>query len=126
MRWDAFTICPSFFSLYTHDLNSIRLSSYQVAWYPDQPTADDARQMAGFFATLGKFYPCTWCAADFQEQLEAKPVQAESRTDLCIWLCEQHNHVNTKLGKPIFECDMKSLDERWRKSSKSECSGSGH
>eukprot|EP00545_Synedropsis_sp_CCMP1620_P010108 CAMPEP_0119004104 /NCGR_PEP_ID=MMETSP1176-20130426/955_1 /TAXON_ID=265551 /ORGANISM="Synedropsis recta cf, Strain CCMP1620" /LENGTH=182 /DNA_ID=CAMNT_0006955777 /DNA_START=74 /DNA_END=622 /DNA_ORIENTATION=+ len=93
-----------------------------VAWYPDRPTADDARQMEGFFVTLGRFYPCTWCASDFRENLEAQPIQTKSRDELCVWLCEQHNNVNKKIGKPIFKCDMKTLDERWRKSSKPECS----
>ena len=36
-------------------------------------------------------------------------------------LCEQHNIVNKKLGKPVFSCDMQTLDDRWRKSKRSEC-----
>lgn len=47
--------------------------------------------------------------------------RTESRTDLCMWLCDQHNRVNQKLGKTLFECNMKNLDERWRKSSSPKC-----
>lgn len=47
--------------------------------------------------------------------------RTNSRKDLCTWLCEQHNIVNGKLGKPMFDCSMKNLDERWRKSSDPEC-----
>jgi hypothetical protein len=47
--------------------------------------------------------------------------RVETRKELCTWICEQHNLVNQKLGKPVYSCDMKALDERWRKSSKEEC-----
>jgi mitochondrial FAD-linked sulfhydryl oxidase len=57
---------------------------------------------------------CTRCAHDFRDNLKTVPVQADTRQDLCQWLCRQHNLVNTKLGKPIFACDMPSLDRRWR------------
>ena len=30
----------------------------------------------------------------------------ESRTALSMWLCDQHNRVNEKLGKPTFRCEM--------------------
>ena len=77
--------------------------------------------MVNFFSAIARFYPCTWCAKDFTENLKSKPVEAKSREDLCIWLCDQHNHVNAKLGKPTFKCDIKTLDERWRQSSNPKC-----
>lgn len=39
-----------------------------------------------------------------------------------MWLCEQHNIVNRKIHKPVFECSMDKLDERWRKG-RPECWG---
>ena len=39
----------------------------------------------------------------------------ESRTTFSMWLCEQHNIVNRKIHKPVFQCTMENLDERWRK-----------
>ncbi|VEU43035.1 unnamed protein product [Pseudo-nitzschia multistriata] len=92
-----------------------------AAWYPDRPTTKQKDGMVNFFHTLAEFYPCTYCAEDFQQNIKKIPVEAESRTDLCLWLCKQHNDVNEKLGKPLFECSMKNLDERWRKSSASKC-----
>jgi len=70
---------------------------------------------------LSIFYPCTYCATDFQDNIKKSPVNTESREGLCVWLCEQHNLVNEKLGKKTFNCDLKSLDERWRKSSDPRC-----
>jgi FAD-linked sulfhydryl oxidase len=102
-------------------LGTWKLLHSMVAWYPDQPTKKQKKGMTSFFQTLADFYPCTYCAEDFQTNLEKSPVEADSRTDLCVWLCNQHNQVNQKLGKPLFECNMKDLDERWRKSSASNC-----
>ena len=31
-----------------------------------------------------------------------------------MWLCEMHNAVNARLGKPLFTCDVSLLDKRWR------------
>lgn len=105
--------------------SSWNLLHSMAAWYPDSPSTEDQTLMVNFFSGIARFYPCTWCAADFTEKIKEKPVQAKSREDLCIWLCEQHNQVNTKLGKQMFKCDMKKLDERWRKSSNEKCQ-SGH
>ena len=102
-------------------LGTWKLLHSMAAWYPDQPTKQQQNGMTNFFQTLAAFYPCTYCAEDFQVSLEKSPPKTESRTDLCLWLCHQHNQVNQKLGKPLFECNMKNLDERWRKSSASEC-----
>ncbi|KAL7566108.1 hypothetical protein ACA910_003882 [Epithemia clementina (nom. ined.)] len=100
-----------------------------AAWYPNKPSEKDRDLMKHFFSALAQFYPCSWCASDFQQHLKQEPVRTESRTALCQWLCMQHNHVNEKLGKPLFPCDMESLDERWRKSSSKVCNqgkGGGH
>jgi len=60
-----------------------------------------------------------WCHIIVMVFLPMK--RTDSRESLCMWLCEQHNIVNEKLGKPTFQCSMKNLDERWRKSSDPNC-----
>jgi FAD-linked sulfhydryl oxidase len=97
-----------------------------AAWYPDKPTTEDRSYITGFMNALARFYPCPWCAKDFRHNIEEKPVQTSSREALCTWLCEQHNIVNQKLGKPQYACDIKTLDERWRKSSKDACQSGSH
>ena len=101
--------------------SSWKLLHSMAAWYPDTPTTEQKTKMRNFYDTLAEFYPCTYCAQDFQESIEQSPVKVESRKDLCLWLCKQHNLVSEKLGQPLFKCNMKNLDERWRKSSSSEC-----
>ncbi|KAF4047438.1 Erv1 / Alr family [Phytophthora infestans] len=56
------------------------------------------------------------CKAPFGfPQAASPPLSVESRTTFSMWLCEQHNVVNRKLNKPVFECTMEKLEERWRK-----------
>jgi hypothetical protein len=39
-----------------------------AAYYPDKPTPEERADMTNFFTTFSKFYPCSACAKDFQEQ----------------------------------------------------------
>ena len=32
------------------------------------------------------------------------PIKHNSREELVYYICDLHNHVNKRLGKPIFEC----------------------
>jgi hypothetical protein len=40
--------------------------------------------------------------------------RVDSREELSIWLCQQHNIVNERLDKPLFDCTIESLDKRWK------------
>ena len=54
----------------------------QAAWYPDEPSTEDKQFMTSFMASFARFYPCPWCATDFQKNLAAKPVQYVNTYDL--------------------------------------------
>ncbi|TDH70898.1 hypothetical protein CCR75_008555 [Bremia lactucae] len=84
-------------------------------YYPDKPSPGYQAKAKTFIEALALMYPCVHCAEDFQEQITKSPPKVESRTTFSIWLCEQHNIVNHKIEKPLFECTMEKLDERWRK-----------
>lgn len=36
--------------------------------------------------------------------------RVDSREAFAVWVCQQHNLVNEKLGKPTFSCDLVSLE----------------
>jgi FAD-linked sulfhydryl oxidase len=55
-------------------------------------------------------YACKLCAKDLRATMEQKPPMLESRKDLALWMCDQHNIVNAKLGKPVFNCTMRRLE----------------
>lgn len=105
-----------------------------AANYPDVPNKEDISNMSTFFSIFAKVYPCDMCAKDFQKELVCcmqtnflnlileshcpirrlvnEPIQTSSQHSLSQWLCRMHNKVNSKLGKPLFDCRL--VNERWR------------
>ena len=85
-----------------------------AAYFPDRPRAEEQAAAAHFMRAVGSLFPCSECAEDFRHEMEKSPPRTASRAELSIWVCEQHNLVNDKLGKPLFGCDLARLDRRWR------------
>ncbi|XP_072947576.1 FAD-linked sulfhydryl oxidase ALR [Epargyreus clarus] len=83
-----------------------------ASYYPEQPSRSECEGMVRFFNIFAQFYPCEPCAIDFQEDIKKYPPKTKSRDELAKWLCERHNTVNVKLGKPEFDCSK--VHERWR------------
>lgn len=84
-----------------------------AATYPDVASPADQKQMSSFLSIFSNIYPCWHCAADFRDWVskpENKP-QLSGRDAFGNWLCIAHNEVNTKLGKPEFDC--KTWKNRW-------------
>lgn len=90
-----------------------------AAYYPDKPNEVEKKRAKQFVNALSHMYPCKQCAYALREEMKDSkngvgPVNVDSRTSFSKWMCRAHNSVNTQLGKPIFSCDIKVLDERWR------------
>ncbi|VDP85071.1 unnamed protein product [Echinostoma caproni] len=83
-----------------------------AAYYPVEPSERDKQDMAGFLRGFGLFYPCVPCAHDLRKNMILNPPQLQSREALSGWLCMQHNLVNKKIHKPLFDCSK--VLERWR------------
>lgn len=83
-----------------------------AAYFPKKPSKKQSDDMARFFNIFAQFYPCEPCALDFQEDLKEHPPRTETRDAFAKWLCERHNTVNLKLGKPVFDCSK--VHERWK------------
>lgn len=83
-----------------------------AATYPTSPTPSQQHDLVGFVKLFSKLYPCWVCADDFRAYIHKDPVKAASRDDFGKWLCDAHNDVNRKLGKPVFDCSK--WEERWR------------
>ena len=82
-----------------------------AAYYPDNPSPSEQKDMMTFITLFSKLYPCHHCASDFRQSITKYRPDVSSRRNLSLWWCEQHNLVNAKLEKPIFDCS-KTL-ERW-------------
>ena len=92
--------------------NTWSLLHTMAAYYPDKPSEEQKSDMRKFFYIFSKFYPCNVCAQDLQEQMKSFPPQTDSQKLLSQWLCNIHNVVNQKLGKPAFDCKL--VEQRWR------------
>ncbi|TMW51543.1 hypothetical protein DOY81_003374 [Sarcophaga bullata] len=83
-----------------------------AAFYSDNPTDSQKSDMKAFFDVFSRVYPCEYCAKDFRKDLQQHPVKVDSQNEFALWLCQFHNRVNGKLGKPQFDCSK--INERWR------------
>lgn len=93
-----------------------------AAYYPDQPTEKQQSSAKNLIDSFSDLFPCRWCADDLREHVAKNPVRTESRQAFSQWTCEAHNHVNEKLGKPVFDCSL--FDSMWRRQQASTSSSS--
>lgn len=81
-------------------------------YYPQAPSLRQQRDMHEFLRILGTVYPCPVCAEHYQECFHRVPPTVQNRESLMRWVCERHNEVNERQGKPRFDCSR--VFERWR------------
>ena len=86
-----------------------------AAYFPRQPNYAEQASMSVFIRLFANFYPCRDCREDFQAGIKAEPPTTESRASLMGWMCRAHNRVNERLGKPVVDCSIDKLEERWKK-----------
>ena len=68
---DAYRACPP--TREDIGASTWSLLHSMAAWYPTQPTSEDKQFMSSFMTALSRFYPCTYCATDFQENIKLSP-----------------------------------------------------
>lgn len=83
-----------------------------AATYPENPTPEQKNYLKSFITLFSHLYPCFYCADDFRENIRKDEVKVGNRDEFGQWLCDQHNIVNEKLGKPKFDCKL--WKERWK------------
>eukprot|EP00041_Stephanoeca_diplocostata_P009797 m.152958 g.152958 ORF g.152958 m.152958 type:complete len:189 (+) comp17902_c0_seq2:278-844(+) len=86
-----------------------------AAFYPENPTQPHQEATADFMLNFARFYPCGYCADTSTQDMLRNPPRTASRQEFATWMCEIHNEVNDRLGKPMFDCSIEKVDERWRK-----------
>lgn len=99
------------------DVDQIGRSSWTLlhsiaATYPEKPSDTKQRDLKQFLKLFGTFYPCWFCADDFNEYMVKKEPVVKTQEDFGRWLCDAHNEVNVKLGKPRFDCNL--WKQRWK------------
>ncbi|GME80380.1 unnamed protein product [Ambrosiozyma monospora] len=83
-----------------------------AARYPTEPNAEQQSDMGQFINLFAKLYPCWFCAKDFKKYIEENKPVLESQEKFGRWLCNAHNAVNVKIGKPKFDCNL--WKQRWK------------
>lgn len=83
-----------------------------AATYPEKPSPSQQSDMLSFVGLFSRLYPCWVCAEDFQTYIKREQPRVGGRGEFGLWMCNAHNEVNQKLGKPVFDCSR--WEERWR------------
>jgi FAD-linked sulfhydryl oxidase len=83
-----------------------------AATYPENPDNKKQQDLKQFLKLFGNFYPCWFCADDFKSYIKENEPKVETQDALGKWLCDAHNEVNLKLGKPKFDCNL--WKQRWK------------
>lgn len=82
-----------------------------AATYPEEPSTKQQSDLKQFIKLFGSFYPCWHCGEDFQAYMQKSEPITTSQDSFGKWLCDAHNEVNRKLGKPEFNCNL--WKRRW-------------
>eukprot|EP00794_Sanderia_malayensis_P008982 gene8982-9942_t len=83
-----------------------------AAYYPENPTTKQQKDMKSFINIFAKFFPCEWCCYHLREKLKVDEPNTSSQDGLSQWFCDYHNEVNRRLGKEEFDCSK--VMERWK------------
>lgn len=83
-----------------------------AATYPETPTNQQQKDLKQFVKLFGNFYPCWFCKKDFEVYLTKSEPNTSSQDAFGKWLCDAHNEVNEKIGKPKFDCNL--WKKRWK------------
>ncbi|EEB06604.1 sulfhydryl oxidase [Schizosaccharomyces japonicus yFS275] len=79
-----------------------------AATYPHNPSAAQQAEMYNFLHSFSRFYPCWSCAEDLRLWIakDGNEPRVGSRRELTHWVCEAHNDVNVRMGKPAVDCNI--------------------
>ena len=80
--------------------------------FPETLSPTLIRKWNTFIVLFAHLYPCKLCSGHFLKLLEeVGPFSGETKEDLMKWLCDVHNRVNKRLGKPKHDCTK--VAEEW-------------
>lgn len=66
--------------------------------------SDPRPEFDQFMWSLSELYPCEICRSHISEYLAEHPPEMSE-----YWMCDFHNAVNVRLGKPVFDCGIKDF-----------------
>ena len=98
--------------------------------YAVQPTRDDMRNYAAFFASLQHVLPCRSCRESYGEFITKGPLRLSrkhlaDRASLARWVYDLHNAVNRRIGKHDYEVPFADMCAQYEKSRAQTCVAHG-
>lgn len=85
--------------------------------------AEEEQKSLQLIKLVSELFPCKNCAKDFQDILSKSPYETMKKKYLRNnknkeygvkrYMCDLHNLVNTKLKKPLFNCEEENLDAEY-------------
>lgn len=73
--------------------------------FPEDIPPNLVKKWNAFLILFGQFYPCKLCSTHFLKMLkEVGPFEGTKKEELMVYLCNMHNIVNKRLGKPHHDC----------------------
>jgi hypothetical protein len=88
-----------------------RLLHTMAARYPEKADELRIQRTEQFIDLLSHLFPCPKCAAHMRVILANDKPQLGGQKEFSNWLCNIHNKVNLRLGKPEFPCE--NVDDRY-------------
>lgn len=83
-----------------------------ASYYPENPDDSTKQAAVQIMQGISKLYPCSYCAHHLAGELVHNPPKVENREQFERWMCDMHNEVNLRQGKPVFNCDF--ARQRWK------------
>nr|CCC92808.1 unnamed protein product [Trypanosoma congolense IL3000] len=84
-----------------------------AAVFPYNPTPPQKEAFANFLHSWSQTYACSHCGYHMRRYLEHKPPVVTDKLAVNRYLCEFHNAVNERVGKPVYDCDPMNVLRRW-------------
>ncbi|KAI5192608.1 mitochondrial FAD-linked sulfhydryl oxidase, partial [Nematocida sp. AWRm77] len=75
-------------------------------YFPDRPTTEEKQAVQELLHALSVLYSCRRCSGVLQMVSRNQLVDSTDASRLSLSLCNVHNFVNRKLGKPEVECAL--------------------
>mmetsp|Transcript_15079 Transcript_15079/g.38114 ORF Transcript_15079/g.38114 Transcript_15079/m.38114 type:complete len:175 (-) Transcript_15079:301-825(-) len=85
-----------------------------AASLPSNATEDELEDLGTFLHVLQRHFPCEECKGHFGNLLKGLPPVLTSSDAFLEWTCHAHNRVNRRLGKPVRQCRIGELRQKWK------------
>jgi len=103
-RWQlgraAWTLLHAIATNYPENATEVKVGQYE-------------REARNLMQSMSVLFPCHECAEHLRATLRELPVKAKTKGEFRNWMCQLHNRVNDRIGRPLFACGTAALDKRW-------------